>query len=186
MTNAYFFGYGSLVNRLTHGFAPAHTARLRGWRRAWRAVPERDLCYLTAVPSPGDEILGLIAPVPDDGWATLDLREAAYERLDGTEAILHDSDAVQIAVYAIAPGRVTPPGPDNPILLSYLDVVIQGYLSEFGPDGAEHFLDTTDGWGAPILNDRAAPRYPRAQLLTEEERATVDAALQRFDSRVLA
>lgn len=184
--NAYFFGYGSLVNRLTHGFAPAHTATLKGWRRAWRAVPDRDLCYLTAIPSPGSEIHGLIAPVPPEGWATLDLREAAYERLDGTDAVFHDSDAAQIAVYAVAPGRISTPGPRNGILLSYLDVVIQGYLAEYGPEGAQHFLDTTDGWEAPILNDRAAPRYPRAQLLTEDERATVDAALQRFGSKVLA
>ncbi|WP_121629547.1 gamma-glutamylcyclotransferase family protein [Tropicibacter alexandrii] len=186
MTNAYFFGYGSLVNRLTHGYTPTRPARLKGWRRAWRAVPERDLCFLTAVPAPGEEILGLIAPVPAEGWATLDLREAAYERLDGTDAVLHDSDAAQIAVYAIAPGRVSVPGPQNPILLSYLDVVIQGYLTEYGAEGARHFLDTTDGWDAPILNDRAAPRYPRAQSLTEEERATVDAALRDFGSRVLA
>ena len=187
MTNAYFFGYGSLVNRLTHGYTPAQPARLRGWRRAWRAVPERDLCYLTAVPAPGDEILGLIAPVPPEGWATLDLREAAYERLDGTDAVFHETAAAQqIAVYAVAPGRIRPPGPQNGILLSYLDVVIQGYLAEYGPEGAQHFLDTTDGWEAPILNDRAAPRYPRAQRLTEDERATVDAALRGFGSKVLA
>ena len=28
-----------------------------------------------------------------------------------------------------------------------------------------HFIETTDGWDAPMLADRSAPRYPRAQVL---------------------
>ncbi|CUH79107.1 gamma-glutamylcyclotransferase family protein [Tropicibacter naphthalenivorans] len=185
MTDTYFFGYGSLVNRLTHGYTPAHTARLRGWRRAWRAVPERDLCFLTAIPDPKAEILGLIAPVGADGWAALDTREAAYERHDATRAIAHDSAAAHIAVYAIAPGRISLPTDRNPILLSYLDVVIQGYLTEFGPEGVAHFVETTSGWDAPILNDRAKPLYPRAQSLTQDERRMVDDILTRLGSKVL-
>jgi hypothetical protein len=182
MTQGYFFGYGSLVNHATHGFAPVHKARARGWRRAWRALPERDLCYLTAVPAPGAEIEGLIAPVPPDGWATLDLREAAYLRRDASAQIDHGAEASEIAIYAIAEGRSRDPDAATPILLSYLDVVVQGYLQHFGEPGVARFFASTEGWQAPVLDDRAAPLYPRAQRLSAAETALVDAHLAQTGS----
>jgi len=66
--------------------------------------------------------------------------------------------------------------------MSYLDVVIQGYLRAFGQDGALRFFETTDGWGSPILNDRAAPRYPRHQALRPDETAFVDEQLARLSA----
>lgn len=186
MKDAYFFGYGSLVNRLTHGYAPAHKAVASGWRRAWRATRERRVAYLTAIPDPQARIDGLIAPVPPEGWAALDYREAAYERLHAAHQVAHEAEASDIAIYAIAEGRHFPPTADNPVLLSYVDVVIQGYLAEYGRDGADRFLDTTTGWEAPILNDRATPRYPRAQRLSDAERAYVDAALARLCCTLVA
>lgn len=75
VADKFFFGYGSLVNRGTHDYAQAQKARANGWRRAWRSTPLRALCYLTAVPSDGDYIEGLIAAPPGDDWAALDRRE---------------------------------------------------------------------------------------------------------------
>ena len=68
--------------------------------------------------------------------------------------------------------------------MSYLDVVVQGYLRTFGPDGALRFFETTDGWGSPILNDRAAPRYPRHQQLDPDETHFVDTQLARLSAVV--
>ncbi|MBN9886001.1 gamma-glutamylcyclotransferase [Salipiger abyssi] len=187
MSSAFFFGYGSLVNRLTHGFTPAHRARARGWRRAWRATEIREVAYLTAIPDPDCEIEGLIAPVPPDGWAALDQREHAYERRDALSCVAHEAPEVaQLAIYAIAPEKLSLPSEAHPVLLSYLDVVIQGYLAEYGLAGAERFFATTTGWEAPILDDRAAPRYPRAQRLADEERAFVDAGLAALGCRKVA
>ncbi|NVK60610.1 MAG: gamma-glutamylcyclotransferase [Rhodobacteraceae bacterium] len=184
MSNAFFFGYGSLVNRFTHGFTPAHGATARGWRRAWRVTPDRELAYLTAIRDPDCEIEGLIAPVPEDGWAALDLREHAYKRLDAAACVTHAApDVAQLAIYAIAPERLHAPDDDHPVLLSYIDVVIQGYLAEYGPEGAERFFATTTGWEAPVLDDRAAPIYPRAQRLTDDERGFVDRHLDALGSR---
>ncbi len=185
MLHTYFFGYGSLVNRTTHGHAPVHRATLHGWHRAWRAVPERALCYLTAVRDPDSSIEGLIAPVPGDSWAELDRREGAYERHAATHALDHDSDATEVVVYAIDPDRHSPPGPDNPILLSYLDVVVAGYLAEYGPAGPQRFFETTLGWQAPILDDRNTPRYARARPLTDEIRTLTDAGLDALGSRII-
>ncbi|SMX32065.1 gamma-glutamylcyclotransferase family protein [Maliponia aquimaris] len=185
MQHIYFFGYGSLVNRTTHGHAPVHRATLHGWRRAWRATPDRALCYLTAVADAQASIQGLIAPVPGDSWAELDRREAAYRRHPATHALTHASDAQEVVVYAIDPDRQFDPGPDNPILLSYLDVVIAGFLAEYGPEGPAEFFRTTTGWQAPILDDRAAPRYSRARPLTDEIRTLTDAGLSALGSRII-
>ncbi|WP_425071598.1 gamma-glutamylcyclotransferase family protein [Sagittula sp. S175] len=186
MTHMYFFGYGSLVNAATHAHTPLHKATAKGWRRAWVAVPERDLCYLSAVADPLSVLHGAIAPVPGNDWAALDLREAAYARHDQTEQIDHDSPARSIALYAVAPERHTDPGPDNPILLSYLDTVITGFLALHGPQGAMEFFASTSGWQAPILNDRVAPRYPRTTPLSEQVREMVDEGLAAQGSRILA
>ncbi|MHA6346148.1 gamma-glutamylcyclotransferase family protein [Roseivivax sp. CAU 1761] len=180
MTNSFFFGYGSLVNCRTHKHAPAHPARARGWKRAWRAVPDRPLAFLTAVPDPEAEIEGLIAAVPDADWAALDQREEFYDRLDASAVVSHAAEgALRIAIYSVPETRSVAPHRAAPVLLSYLDVVLQGYLDVFGAEGAERFFATTEGWEAPVLDDRRAPLYPRAQTLTDAERAWVDDAMAR-------
>ncbi|SLN21109.1 hypothetical protein ROA7450_00745 [Roseovarius albus] len=176
---AYFFGYGSLVNRSTHDFAPAHPARLQGWRRVWRHTTLRPVAYLTVHPAPGAEIEGLIAPVPGADWAALDERERAYDRISATEQTEHALQPTpNIAVYAISEIKHDKPATQTSVLLSYLDVVVQGYLNEFGKSGVSRFFETTDGWDAPIINDRSDPIYPRHQNLSPYERALVDEHLR--------
>ncbi|MGV6812209.1 MAG: gamma-glutamylcyclotransferase family protein, partial [Brevirhabdus sp.] len=178
MKDPFFFGYGSLVNRRTHDYANAHRAVASGWRRAWRATDLRKAAFLTVLPDPATRIDGLIAEVPGGDWAALDKRERAYDKHDAAHAVDHPlRAALDLRIYAIPEGRHFAPTPEHPILLSYLDVVLQGYLAEFGERGVLRFLGTTDGWQAPVLDDRAAPLYPRAQTLTRLERAFVDDTL---------
>ncbi len=183
MTDPHFFGYGSLVNRRTHVYAPVHRATLPGWRRIWRPTGLRPAAFLTARPAPGNRIDGLVAPVPHGDWAALDLREAGYDRLPAGDVAHRIAPAPEIAVYAIPPRADD--GSDAPILLSYLDVVVQGYLTEFGEAGVARFFETTDNWSLPVADDRDAPLYPRAQELASEEAALVDAWLARQGSRIV-
>ncbi len=154
-----------------------HPARLRGWRRAWRHTDLRPLAYLTAVPHEGAEIDGAIASVAEADWPALDAREHAYDRVAVPE-VARDLEAgatpVPAVLYAIPEGRHGRPSTAHPVLLSYLDVVVQGFFRMFGADGVARFFATTDGWEAPIADDRARPLYPRAQLLQPSERALVD------------
>jgi len=183
----FFFGYGSLVNRATHGFDDAHPAQLRGWRRAWRHTELRPVAFLTAVPAEGHVIDGLIAHVPGDDWDALDVREHAYDRSPVTARTDHPvGRPVQIQVYSIAPGKHGVPDATHPVLLSYLDVVVQGYLREFGEAGVARFFETTDGWDAPILDDRDKPVYARHQRLGSDERALVQDWLRAVDAQVIA
>lgn len=180
-----FFGYGSLVNRATHDYADTHRARLKGWRRVWRHTDLRPVAYLTVVPDAHCEIDGLIAHVPGGDWGALDIRERAYDRERVCEHVTHGrTDPVQVSVYTVPHGKHGTPTREHPVLLSYIDVVVQGYLREFGEAGAQAFFDSTSGWSAPIVNDRAAPRYPRHQALTCDERDFVDRALRRLSAQV--
>lgn len=186
MANAYFFGYGSLVNLATHTYGDAHPTVAHGWRREWRHTTLQSIAYLTAVPDQNSQIDGMIAHVPNDDWAALDLREHGYDRI-ATNDVKHPlPDAPAIAIYSIPPDRHPAPAAPLPILLSYLDVVAQGYLHHFGVDGLARFFATTSGWNAPVLNDRAAPQYPRAQSLTPGETTHIDAHLADLSVSIIS
>lgn len=185
MQHMYFFGYGSLVNAATHAHAPLYPATAKGWRRAWVAVSSRDICYLTAVRDPQSVLTGAIAPVPGTDWAALDAREDGYDRHHDTDNIQHDSPADSIAIYAVPPETSIAPSHDSPILMSYLDTVITGFANLYGEAGARDFFDTTTGWEAAVIDDRAAPRYPRTTPLSDEIRAIVDEGLARHQSHIL-
>lgn len=186
MKDVFFFGYGSLVNRATHDYGQAHHASLPGWRRAWRHTALRPVAFLTAEPDPASHIDGLIAAVPGGDWAALDTREAAYARHPVCDTVRHPlTPRPAVSVYAIPPDRHTAPSDAYPVLLSYLDVVVQGYAREFGAEGVARFFATTAGWDAPILDDRADPIYPRHQRLSAAERAMTDDHLDRLGARII-
>lgn len=183
MSDPLFFGYGSLVNLATHDYADPRPARLTGWRRVWRHTSLRPVAFLSVEPVAGAEIAGIVAHVPGADWAALDAREAAYARRDVSHLVRHDGAPANTAVYEVEHGHLAPPSAAHPILLSYLDVVVQGYHRLFGSEGVADFFETTSGWQAPIRDDRAAPVYPRAQTLRPEETALVDAHLERLGCR---
>lgn len=174
MTSAYVFGYGSLVNRHTHGYRDARKARIAGWRRAWRHLEGRAAALLTVIEDRQSRIDGLIAAVPEAEWAALDLREQNYlkAKAENVEHTLPRNPEVHIyhaPVWMHRPARSM-----TPIALSYLDVVVQGYLAEFGEAGVTRFFETTDGWDAPVLNDRDAPIYRHHRQSSTMERGLVD------------
>jgi len=173
MSDPAFFGYGSLVNLATHDYGDPRPAVLHGWRRIWRQTHLRKAAYLSVTPCPETTLHGVIARVPRANWVALDQREAAYQRHDVSLDIRHAGPAAPTAVYQVRPEHVADAA-DHPILLSYIDVVVQGYLHMHGREGVAHFFETTDGWDTPILNDRANPIYPRHQSLSAQERAIVD------------
>jgi len=187
MPAPYFFGYGSLVNRSTHDYPNASPAQLGGWRRVWRHTDWHATAFLSVEPAGGVEIDGLIAHVPGGDWQALDTREGGYARRSANGSVRHGADAdIDVAVYVVDGDWQGDSTPFRPILLSYVDVVIQGFLREFGTDGAARFFRTTCGWDTPVLNDRPAPRYPRHQTLTAQETAIVDGHLADLDVTLIS
>lgn len=184
MMDPFFFGYGSLVNRETHSYGEIGAAKLVGWRRVWRQIEHAPRPILTVEPCAGIEIEGLIAHVPDGDWQALDAREHEYDRITVNENIQHGATRkLSVSTYTI-PAEKFPQGRTaRPIYLSYLDVVVQGYLREFGETGVRQFFDTTTGWDVPIRDDRADPIYPRHQVLSADEMALVNDELTRVRSQ---
>lgn len=186
MSEPFFFGYGSLVNRATHVYTPAYRARLTGWRRMWMHTVGRVTPFLTGVRDANSAIDGLVAHVPGGDWAALDLREEGYDRHAVLSGLTVEEEVpVAAQVYAVPVVNMKRQDDPAPILMSYLDVVIQGYLREFGERGGHEFFATTDGWEVPVVDDRAAPRYPRHQVLRADERAFVDARIVEYGVRVV-
>lgn len=177
MTTPSFFGYGSLVNLATHDYPNARKAKLTGWQRIWCQAATRPVAFLSVHRAPGT-IQGIIADVPGADWAALDAREHAYNRHDISGTL-----GGQTAIYQADPTKVAPPSTGHPILLSYLDVVVQGFLQQFGTEGVADFFRSTDGWG-PIKDDRADPYYPRFQTLSKTERDLVDHHIARLPAQV--
>jgi len=181
MMDPFFFGYGSLVNRNTHAYGRIQPAKLTGWRRVWRQISHTPRPILTVEPSPDVTIEGLIAHVPDGDWQALDAREAEYDRIIVDESIDYDAtQTVSVSCYTIPDNKFPKSHPPRPIYLSYLDVVVQGYLREFGQAGVRQFFETTVGWEAPIYDDRSEPIYPRHQILSQSELRLVDRELSRI------
>ncbi len=184
MTRPFFFGYGSLVNRNTHSYGEIGHARLIGWRRVWRQSTYDPIPILTAEPCEGWQIDGLIAHVPNGDWAALDEREHAYDRVPVTHAVQHKTDTpIDIATYTVPQDKYPLPETHGPILQSYLDTVVIGYLQEFGEQGAMDFFSSTVGWNCPIRKDRADPQYPRTQTPAKEQAEFIDAQVDTWLGR---
>ena len=179
LPDPYFFGYGSLVNRLTHAYGDTRAASVSGWRRQWRHTSLRKLAYLSVVKVDGGEIDGLIAAVPDGDWRALDLREGAYDRLTLPGSVVrHDHPkAINVQIYCTRVGIDAAPTVRHPVLQSYLDTVVLGYLDVFGTEGVARFFQSTDGWEVRVLDDRRQPIYPRAIAPSPGQRVLVDGFL---------
>lgn len=200
-----YFGYGSLVNRatLTTGHVAAHRARLKGWRRTWRPRPQMETlpdmgaalslpdggtpALLTAHRAEGASIDGLLVIDFAVNLPGIDAREFRYHRREITLADLEfeSRDAahglgadVSLHVYEARIEHPPASGP-TPILRSYLDAVMQGFLREFGAEGLHRFVLETDAFHMPIHEDRAEPLYPRSVSLSVAEIALFEAALGR-------
>lgn len=95
---------------------------------------------MTAVPGdPSEQIQGLIAAVPNADWAALDERETGYRRIPSAGKVSHGGDpSTDIAHYAVATEDMLMEG-DQAILLSYLDVVIQGICNNLVKTALMHF-----------------------------------------------
>ena len=169
-----FFGFGSLVNQKTHDFLIT-PAELKGWRRQWIATTVRDFAFLSALPDPSTDILGVTAVMADQNWSDLDRREYAYRRVNVSGRFAEHDETV---VYQVAPQNIA----QNlkPLLLSYLDVVVQGFFAIGGEVAVTNFFQTTQGWDGGIYDDRAHPIYPRAQVLTGAETELCDQMCSDF------
>ena len=185
-----YFGYGSLVNRETRPIDEIGVdARLHGWRRSWShrsmggASNEHNCTSLTVEPVSDSNnadlpvIDGVLVRLKSDALAELDQREYGYERLTLDADCFDlppDHDCQEIVLYRSLPANRHTAEPHFPILQSYVDCVLAGYLRRFGNEGLQRMLNTTVGWDRYIMDDRLEPLYPRHVIIQADQQAGFD------------
>lgn len=176
-----YFGYGSLVNPDARSrSAVAIPAVARGWIRQWRHCSDEGvkMCALTVERRTGVTIAGVLLIEDEGAVAIVDEREYDYHR-QSTPIQPATSPAIQIPLDPFLYVANNPRWGDQecPILRTYVDCVLSGYIRTFGYDGAVEFAHTTEGWDCPIYDDRRAPLYPRAVTLSSSEREAIEEIL---------
>ncbi|MFZ1816162.1 MAG: gamma-glutamylcyclotransferase [Rhizobiaceae bacterium] len=205
-----YFGYGSLVNRLTlaTSYVVSCPAALTGWRRHWQSrgtdhesVDGAPLALLSVHRHEQTEIRGMLVLDLAHNLPAVDLREARYDRVaikPGDLRFLAEMDHAlpdMLFVYVGRQGAPASPtlhddqagtGSGHEFLLqSYLDTVMSGFETEFGHDGLAHFLETTTGFSRKIVADRHDPVYPRAVKVTGEQAERYDRLLKEAGVRFI-
>lgn len=186
-----YFGYGSLVNRATlrTEIVSAVPARLNGWRRRWRPRPDMPgfpAALLTVEVDPAAGCDGLLVFDKPDNLAAVDQREARYRRFTLTRDALQTNAKLpdDFVAYVYVAQTELPPHREPPVILqSYLDAVMQGFLTEHGETGLRRFAAETKDFHIPVLRDRARPRYPRHVPLSAEEAELFDRLLHEIGVR---
>ena len=201
-----YFGYGSLVNRHTRPAEEiAHSARLNGWQRVWDhrvSNPYRDkrCTSLSIEPSSEVAVEGVIVRLDLDMLPQLDQREAGYDRMvlpatdfDLPEELLEqmDGEGVEdIMVYRSQAQNRGLADAESPVLQSYVDCVMAGYLHRFGEEGVNALVSSTRGWESSLFNDRTEPFYPRWVEVSSADQQyfdnSIDLHLQQSGRRRLA
>ncbi len=186
-----YFGYGSLVNleTLRTRYVAAYPARLKGWRRHWQSRATGDPGTEGRMPAllsvhrndntviDGMLIIDHIAHLRD-----LDVRELHYSRVNVDEDLVDLSACSELKSIPLANRfvYVATKVEDNhsPLLQSYLDAVMQGFLNAHGQTGLSRFIETTTGFDREIILDRDKPLYPRAVTLSSKEKTIFDQLLK--------
>lgn len=186
-----YFGYGSLVNRTTlrTAYIDIFPAALNGWRRHWqgrtlaaRTIGE-DMPDLTLLSVHRDDACAIQGAMVVDLLANL---PAVDERESGYQRVALSRDQITVSAGASLPDELYVYVADVPeaevggefLLQSYLDAVMQGFHTLYGPDGVRHFVETTKGFQRPVIQDRDTPVYPRSVILNDGEAELFDAALR--------
>lgn len=186
-----YFGYGSLVNRATlrTKFLGIRRASVTGWRRFWmpRLAPEAAL--LSVRPEEAFTTQGVVVYDHADHLPAVDEREAGYVRrvvMPGHVAI-ETAPASDVPLFIYEASPTTPDAADVGafILQSYLDAVLQGFLSLYGEAGVRRFVAETEGFETTILGDRATPRYPRSVVLSAGEADLFDRLVSERGARIV-
>ncbi len=186
-----YFGYGSLVNRATlrTKFLGIRRATVTGWRRFWLPRGLSMPPLLSVRPTEGFETQGVVVYDRADHLPAVDEREAGYARRvvmpDHVRIEAEPAPGVPLFIYEASPVELDAADVGATILQSYLDAVLQGFLSLYGEEGVTRFVAETDGFETTILADRADPRYPRSVTLSAGEAELFDRLILQRGARIV-
>lgn len=169
MAKEYLFGYGSLINpdSRTHTGKTddALLCEVKDIKREWNfRVPEAHVTALGATLQSNTVCNGVLIPIDTEELGKFDIREKGYTRVPllKKNVELSNGKLPSNRIWAYLLDSPQKPNSQNPIIQSYIDVVLSGCITVGGGDFAKRFISTTSGWLADWIGDRANPKYPRA------------------------
>jgi len=166
----YLFGYGSLINAesraKTGKSGQAIPVRVKAVERQWNLiVPGMRLSAVGAVSNPDSTCNGVIVSVDAKDLPKFDKREIGYSRIKipkhEVTILLRGKRVPQGNLWVYVVDKPRRPSIKNPLIQSYIDVILTGCLN-INEQFAREFVTTTTGWNNPWINDRQKPRYLRA------------------------
>lgn len=171
MSRHYILGYGSLISSesraKTGETGQVWPVKLLGYERSWAVMsPSLGMSSVAVVKNDSKACNGVLIEVAEDQFPLFDEREKGYQRSQIERHQLHPyrEETLPDGTYWVYhTEQVIHPCHMNPIVLSYVDVILSGCL-EHGAAFTNDFLSLTKGWNAPLVNDRPTPIYPRAQV----------------------
>lgn len=177
MKRHYILGYGSLISAQSRAktgeTGQVWPVKLQGFERHWSVMsPQLGMSSVAVVKTAEKSCNGVLIEVPEDQFPLFDEREHGYQRSQIHAHQLqpyHEDPLPEGTYWVYHTEEVVQPCSNNPIALSYVDVILSGCL-DHGDVFTMDFLALTKGWRAPLVNDRLAPVYPRAQPDVSTER----------------
>ncbi|MCU7553041.1 gamma-glutamylcyclotransferase [Alteromonas sp. ASW11-19] len=182
-------GYGSLMNTdsrqrfsaIPHDGIPVE---LKGFTRAWvtRSQQERQT-YVGAMPDSNAVLNAQLLPSLMD--PSLAQRERDYQFVSVSVADLH-FDIDPHAEAMLLPWLETrslwvcetllqqPADEEFPVHQTYIDTCLAGCIEHAGDQEAVRFIETTQLWDHPRINDRGTPVYPRAGRVSADMYERID------------
>lgn len=187
----YIFGYGSLVNSKSRAetlnclrsVVAARISSKFGYQRVWN-YPAPGFTALGVVKSENPmSINGIIYIAHDDELKVWDDRETNYNRIEVPWDYVESVDWMQLPkegkLWIYIPKNVQLPNKQYPLVQSYIDTCVSGFL-EYSEDFAIEFLHTTGGWSQFWLNDRLLARRHWVHF---KEHAIVDRLLKEYPAQ---
>lgn len=161
-----------------------YPVKIKDFQRGWfLPIPKDETTALSLIRKNSCLTNGLLLEVSNIDIELMDKREKehGYERvriefqdIEFINPNLEIEDESVIWTYITHTPRF--PTENNPITQSYVDVIVQGCIEQ-GEDFASEFVNTTEGWDKPWINDREKPRYRR--FLDDIDYRGIDKILNR-------
>ena len=171
MNNKILFAYGSLTNSLSRIKVIKNKTYFYGnlfsYKRIWSInVEQKNFTGLGIIYDKNYYCNGIYIPISEKDIKELDVREIKesgnkYERLLLDNKFC-DQRFKKNKIYTYVSKNVENPSHDFPLIQSYIDVVIQGFM-EYNIEYAIEFCRTTFNWSKYYINDRNAPIYHKTK-----------------------
>lgn len=186
-------GYGSLMSsdsrqRFSNIHHPGLMVTVSGYCRAWitRSQQEKQT-YVGALPQASACLNAQLMAVNMDPALAEREKDYQFERVaannisstlcSASASLLHDWLS-QRPVYICRSLASHIPAAEFPVHRTYVDTCMAGCLEADGVEAARHFVLQTKHWNEHLIDDRDAPKYPRAAHVPSEQRAIIDSILE--------